>query len=105
MERAFAKAGVDPFRVDVEIVNAKPNRPTFEQLGAEPGLDAMRSISIGGMSLIGTAYDAEGNVIATQEYEWYENNIRDVIGSATWTDANRASRRFAKKFAKTLTKN
>lgn len=102
LQRAFEKAGVDPAKVDVEIVNAKPNRPTFEQLSSEPGLDAFRSISIGGMELVGTVYDAEGNVVATQEYSWFENNIRDVVGSATWTDANRASRRFATKLAAQL---
>jgi len=102
LDHAFAKAGVSPARVDVVIVNAKPNRPTLEQLSNEPGLDAMRSISIGGMKLTGTAYDADGNVLAIQEYGWFENNIRDVFGSATWTDANRASRRFAKNFAKQL---
>ena len=102
LHRAFEKAGVDPAKVDVEIVNAKPNRPTFEQLSSEPGLDAFRSISIGGMELVGTVYDAEGNVVATQEYCWFENIIRDVVGSATWTDANRASRRFATKLAAQL---
>ena len=102
LQRAFEKAGVDPAKVDVEIVNAKPNRPTFEQLASEPGLDAFRSISIGGMELVGTVYDADGNVVATQEYSWFENNIRDVVGSATWTDANRASRRFATKLAAQL---
>ena len=54
------------------------------------------------MKLVGTAYDAEGNVIASQEYGWFENNLRDVVGSGVWTDANRASRRFATKMAKQL---
>lgn len=99
---AFNKAGVNPARVEVTIINAKPNRPTFDQLGATPGLDGFRSISIGGMELTGTAYDGDGNVLATQDYEWFENNIQDVIGSSVWTDANRASRRFAKKLADQL---
>ncbi|MEM9178091.1 MAG: hypothetical protein AAGA89_00205 [Pseudomonadota bacterium] len=102
LDRAFAKAGVEPARVDVLIVNAKPNRPTLEQLSDRPGLDAFRSISLGGMELVGTAYDADGNVIASQEYGWFENNLRDVVGSGVWTDANRASRRFATKMAKQL---
>lgn len=102
LERAFARAGVTPAKVDITIVNAKPNRPTFQQMRDEPGLDPFRSISIGGMKLTGTAYDADGNVIATQEYGWFENDIRDVIGSGVWTDANRASRRFAKKLATQL---
>lgn len=105
LERAFDKAGVDPAKVDITIVNAKPNRPTFEQLSNEPGLDSFRSISIGGMKLEGTVYDADGNIVATQEYGWFENNIRDAVGSSTWTDANRASRRFATKLAKQLTES
>jgi len=103
LDFAFNKAGVAPARVDVMIVDAKPNRPTFEQLSSKPGLDAFRSISLGGMELSGTAYDADGNVLAVQEFDWFENDIRDVVGSATWTDANRASRRFAKKLANQLT--
>jgi hypothetical protein len=102
LDRAFAKAGVDPARVDVTIIDAKPNRPTFEQLSDRPGLDSFRSISLGGMKLSGTVYDADGNVLATQEYGWFENNLRDVVGAGVWTDANRASRRFAKKMADQL---
>lgn len=100
LDRAFAKVGADPVRVDVTIVDAKPNRPTFEQLSSRPGLDAIRSISLGGMELVGTVYDAEGNVVATQEYSWFENNLSNVVGAGVWSDANRASSRFAKKMAK-----
>ncbi|MEM9054781.1 MAG: hypothetical protein AAGB16_05600 [Pseudomonadota bacterium] len=100
--REFEKQGLSVARVDVMIVDAKPNRPTFKQLGDRPGLDPIRSISIGGMSLEGTAYDAEGNVLGTKEYDWFENDLRDAIGSGTWTDARRASDRFARKFATDL---
>ncbi|MEL7040231.1 MAG: hypothetical protein AAGL90_01830 [Pseudomonadota bacterium] len=102
LERAFTKAGVSPAKVDVTIIDAKPNRPTFEQLSQTPGLDAFRSISLGGMELSGTAYDDAGNVLATQEYDWFENDIRDVFPGGVWADANRASRRFATKLAKQL---
>ena len=105
LTRAFERAGVEPAKVDVTIVDAKPNRPTFEQLGAQPGLDPIRSISIGGMELIGTVYDADGNVIATEEYGWFENNIEDVFGAGTWNDANRASRQFARRLTKQLSEN
>lgn len=102
LTKAFDRAGVEPARVDITIINAKPNRPTFQQLSDTPGLDAFRSVSIGGMKLEGTAYDEAGNVLATEEYGWFENNIRDVFGNAVWSDANRASRRFATKLAKQL---
>ncbi len=101
LERALDKQGVDVARIDVTILDAKPNRPTMEQMSATPGL-SFQSISIGGMALEATAYDADGNELASKEYSWYENNIRDVIGSSTWSDARRTSRRFATRFAETL---
>lgn len=102
LTKAFERAGVDPAKVDITIVNAKPNRPTFQQMRDKPGLDPFRSISLGGMKLEGTVYDDAGNILATEEYGWFENNIRDVLGNAVWSDANRASRRFAKKLATQL---
>ena len=102
LNRAFAKRGIDPARVEIEIIDAKPNKPTMTQLTDEPGLDYLRSLSIGGMKLSGTAFDSEGNVLGTLEYGWFESDIRDVLGSATWTDAKRASDKFARKFAKSL---
>jgi hypothetical protein len=100
--REFEKKGVSVARIDVMIIDAQPNRPTFKQLGDRPGLDAIRSISIGGMSLEGTAYDAEGNVLGTKQYDWFETDIRDAVGAGTWTDARRASDRFARRFATDL---
>ncbi len=102
LEDAFAKRGVDVARVEVTIEDAKPNRPTFEQLSREPGLDFARSISIGGADLTAIAYDAAGNVVTEIDYDWFENDIRDVVASATWTDARRATRRFANKVAEAL---
>lgn len=99
LEHAFKKAGVDPARVDVIIIDAKPNRPTMGQLSAKPGLDMLRSKSIGGMDLKGVAFDASGNAIAEVEYDWYESSIENVIASSVWSDANRASRNFAKRLA------
>jgi hypothetical protein len=102
--RALEKSGVSPARIDVTLIDAKPNRPTFKQLGDEPGLDFARSISIGGASLEGVAYDASGAELARVTYKYYESDIRNVIGYATWTDADRASARFASKLGKALVK-
>ncbi|MEQ3745009.1 MAG: hypothetical protein ABNH53_02080 [Henriciella sp.] len=102
LDRAFAKAGISPARVDVTINDAKPNRPTLEQQRDKPGLDAFRSISIGGMDLTGTAYDADGNVIGELSYDWYETDIRFAAPAGTWSDARRASDRFSRKLAKQL---
>lgn len=101
--QAFEKAGIDPAKVEVTILDAKPNRPTMEQMRQEPGLDGFRSISLGGMKLQASAYDADGQLLASHEYGWFENNLRDVVGSAVWSDARRASDRFSRRFADKLT--
>ena len=105
LDYAFAKQGVEPARVEVTINRARPNRPTMEQARAKPGLDMHRSISLGGMDLTGTAYDAAGNIIATQQYDWFETDIRQAFPAGTWSDAKRASHRFAKRLATEVSAN
>lgn len=96
------KAGKDVARIEVTIHDAKPNKPTREQLSDEPGLDYMRSISIGGMDVSAVAFDAAGREIYSLSYDWYETDIRNVPPSTTWTDARRAARIFARRFAEGL---
>ncbi len=102
LEQALERRGVDVARIEVTINDAKPNRPTIQQASDRPGLDMIRSISIGGMDLSARAFDGEGNLVAELQYDWYENSIRDVIGASTWWDAGRASDRFSRKLAKQL---
>lgn len=98
---ALEKAGVDPARIEVTIIDARPNKPTFKQLADKPGLSYGDSISTGGMKLSAIVYDAEGNAGAELTYDWYENNIMNA-GPATWYDAKKASDRFARKLVKQL---
>lgn len=98
----FASRGVAADRVVVTIEDAKPNRPTFEQVSNKPGLDPMRSISIGGARLSGIAYDASGKEIGRLDYDWYETDLRSVIAATTWTDARTAFDRFTRRFADQL---
>lgn len=85
----------------VTIEDAKPNRPTFKQLSNEPGL-SFQSFGIGGAEFTGALLDAQGNNLGTMDYKWYESDIRDAAFGGTWSDANVAIRRFAKKAAKDL---
>ncbi|MFN3610347.1 MAG: hypothetical protein ACK4Y9_14905 [Hyphomonas sp.] len=101
LDRQLTKAGVDVARIDVTILDARPSRPTFKQGGDKPGLDMMRSVSVGGMKLKAIAYDASGAPAGELEYDWYENDIRNA-GLTTWHDAGRASDRFARRFVKAL---
>ena len=99
--REFEKAGLDVDRVEVTIERAVPNKPTMKQLGDKPGLDYGRSVSIGGMKMSATAFDASGTEMGSLTYDWFETDIR-YAGLSTWHDAKRASDRFASKFAKKL---
>ncbi|MBU6372030.1 MAG: hypothetical protein KJS97_04820 [Alphaproteobacteria bacterium] len=95
IERAVAGASAPTAtRVDVEIVDAKPNRPTMKQMTDIPGL-SMESIGIGGAALRATLRDASGAELRTVSYSWYESDIRDVMAASTWSDANRAIRWFS----------
>jgi hypothetical protein len=68
----------------------------------KPGLDAIRSISLGGAELTGIAYDASGAEIGKFNYDWYENDLSNVVGSGTWSDARWTFDRFATRFADKL---
>lgn len=101
--QAFVRHGLDDaddVRIELSIINARPNRPTFEQTFDHPGLDAFRSLSIGGAELRGVVRDASGAQIVEVEYRWYSHDIRETVaGGDAWWDARRAMRRFADKLA------
>lgn len=101
LTRAMEKSGTSPAKIDVTILDARPNRPTFEQLSERAGL-SLRSFSTGGMDMKAIAYDASGNILGELEYDWFEHDIRFAQGRTTWSDARRASQIFARKFAKQI---
>lgn len=100
--KIFEQKGVKADRVVVTIEDARPNRPTMEQVSNKPGLDPIRSISLGGARVTGIAYDASGAQIATIDYKWYESDLTNVIAGTTWSDARESFDRFAHKFADKL---
>jgi hypothetical protein len=100
VERALVRAGAPQgITVTLTIVNAKPNRPTFAQMSDKPGL-SFQSFGIGGAAIEGQVLDADGKVIAALSDRWYETDINQSYGRATWGDANFAFDRFARKLAK-----
>lgn len=84
--------------IDLVITDLKPNRPTMEQLSDRPGLDPMRSLSIGGAAFEGKVTLADGSS-QDVKFRYYSPNIRDSIGSSTWSDAYRAYTRLANNLA------
>jgi hypothetical protein len=99
----FADRGVTADKVVVTIEDARPNKPTMEQISNKPGLDPINSVSIGGAKLSGIAYDAAGAEIGRFDYRWYETDISNVIAVSTWTDARSTFDKFARRFADKLT--
>ena len=89
---------LDGARVELTITDLKPNRPTMEQISNKPGLDPLRSISIGGAAIEGTVTTASGEVQPVK-YDYYSSTLADVRGYSTWQDARTAYDRLARNLA------
>lgn len=94
VERELDRTGVlAGGRVELTLVDARPNRPTFKQLGDRPGL-SFESFGTGGAVIEGQAISVDGHVTPVR-YRWYESDIRQAKLTTTWSDAGRAIDRFA----------
>lgn len=94
VERELDRTGVlAGGRVELTLVDARPNRPTFKQLGDRPGL-SFESFGTGGATIEGQAISVDGHVTPVR-YRWYESDIRQAKLTTTWSDAGRAIDRFA----------
>jgi hypothetical protein len=58
----------------------------------------MQSFGIGGAAIEGRIVRADGST-APLAYEWYETDITQVYGHATWSDATWTFNRFARRLA------
>lgn len=96
VHRALVRhGGFEGATVNLELLDVRPNRPTFQQLVDTPGLDAHRSISIGGAEIRGEIVLADGTVKPIRRWDWYSPSISQISGFSTWQDAERAYARFA----------
>lgn len=85
-------------RVRLVLTDLEPNRPTFQQTSDRPGLSPFHSVSIGGAAIEGEIETADGQRLPVR-YARYSNSLRDVVGYATWQDADRTFTRFASNLA------
>lgn len=102
LERELTQAGATvadtaPVTVETTLVDVKPSRPTFQQAVDTPGLDTIRSVSVGGAELRARILGADGAVLGEVSYEWFETDLAFSNALSTWGDAHRAIRRFADK--------
>ncbi|HYE43849.1 MAG TPA: hypothetical protein VEA15_10690 [Caulobacteraceae bacterium] len=84
-------------RLDLVLTDARPSRPTFEQMAQRPGLD-MRSVSNGGATIEGEEIGPDGQRRPVS-FSWYESDIRWAGAKSVWTDAEHAFGRFARQYA------
>lgn len=98
--RGAAPGAASSISIDLVIIDADPNRPTMQQLAEQPGLDAFRSVSIGGAELRAVLRGAGGEVLNEITHRRYNHSLQDLVGPpTTWTEARRAIRQFAVKVA------
>jgi hypothetical protein len=100
LERELGKTGAlaaGGGTLDLVIEDAKPNRPTMQQMTKTPGL-SFQSRGIGGAKITG-AYTSSDGVSTPISYSWYETDIRNTYASGTWSDAETTFDRFARRLA------
>ncbi|MBJ7412914.1 MAG: hypothetical protein JHD15_21515 [Phenylobacterium sp.] len=99
VEEALAKtAAYDGARVELTLVDVKPNRPTFKQLSDTPGL-SFESFGVGGAAIEGRVIGADGAETKV-DYKWFETDIRQAHYNWVWSDAEWTFDRFARRLAR-----
>lgn len=97
--RELTRTGLhDGARVELTLVDAVPNRPTFKELGDRIGL-SLASFGVGGARIEGQVIDADGAVTPVA-FKFYETDIDQSWAKATWTDAERGFDRFARQLSR-----
>jgi hypothetical protein len=90
----------DTARIDITLRQADPSHPTRRQLVDQPGLDFLRSKSIGGATISAKVFNADGQVIDTVDYQRYPPTLQfGSVAADTWSDARLAIDDFAAKLA------
>jgi hypothetical protein len=96
---ASVSAGA-PVTIEVDVVNAVPNRVTMQQLRRDFALDPQRSVRLGGAELHAAVRGANGQTLQEVDYRRYDHDFTDLLGPpAMWTSADRTIGQFAERVA------
>ncbi|WP_333585739.1 hypothetical protein [Phenylobacterium sp.] len=99
VERELERVGVMAGgRVELILTDARPSRPTLQELGARPGLSS-RSFGLGGAAIEGEMISFDGKTVPVS-FSWYANDINDSRRQAVWGDAEWAFERFARRLSR-----
>lgn len=101
VDRSLKKAGASKVAyVDLTIEDAKPNKPTFQQLAKNTSLSYSSSYSTGGAKVNAKLFDASGALIGTVSHEYYSRGLHEIFSEYSWADADRAFNGAARKIQK-----
>lgn len=95
LDRTGVLAGA---RVELVLMDAVPTRPTFKQMSKKLGLST-RSFGLGGATISGRAIAIDGTITPIR-FAWYETDIEQAPYRVTWSDADTAVDRFARRLAR-----
>lgn len=102
--------------LDLILLEAKPNRPTFEQLSGRGDWNwdrrtgrrplsqylSLSSFGLGGAKMTGVFTAPDGAALGEVTYRYEEDDLTQAQFAATWTDAHRSIDFFADRLADTL---
>ncbi len=91
VNRSLSQAGRTKVAwVNLTISDARPNKPTFEQMSKNTSISYGDSLGVGGAKIEATLYDSSGAVLGSVKHSWFSNSLQDVTALTTWGDASRA---------------
>jgi hypothetical protein len=89
-----------PVTIEVDVVNAVPNRVSVQRLRANYLLDPGRSVQLGGAELHAVLRASGGATLSEVVYSRYDDNFAELVGPpAMWTSAGRTINQFAERVA------
>lgn len=96
---ASVSAGA-PVSIDVDIVDAVPNRATIQSLRSNYLLAPGPTVQLGGAELHATLRSASGAALSEVAYRHYDHDFTDLVGPPSlWTSADRSISHFAERVA------
>ena len=99
VEKSLAKTSAyDGAKIELTLVDVKPNRPTFKEMSDKPGL-SFQSFGVGGASIEGRVTAADGTE-SRVDYKWFETDIHQTWANWIWSDAEWTFDRYATKLAR-----